>query len=396
MTSVRACVAVTALLLLSPSAFSLPAGASGTEHAAAKKLTHDMPLYFVPNAGQATPNVRFVAQGHGYQLDLQPNALAIATPQKQKSGPPVVLQFAGANPNVQLTGAAPDKAKINYLIGNDPGKWQRNLPTYRQVRYTGLYPGIDLVCYGADGGRLEYDLVVAPGADPQQIRFRFGSGHTAAIGADGDLHIDGPHGSLSLGQPVFYQNVAHGKQAILGSFIAGTNGEFGFRAVNYDHTRPLIIDPPINLLYSTYFGGSLDDEAAGMAIDSTGNSYVTGGTVNNINSVQMLTTSNAFQPAPPTPTADYEVTNAFIAKFDPTGTLLYGTYLGGSVGDWAGAIAVDGKTHDLKIRRNQVRESRASLRRCGLKIAKDVGAIELADNRFEGFASDVLDLRPTR
>src|ERR1700728_2551339 len=116
MTSVRTCVAVIALLLLSPSAFSLPTGASGTEHAAAKKLTHAMPLYFVPNAGQASPDARFVAQGHGYQLDLQPNALAIATPQKQKSDPPVVLAFAGANPNVQLTGAAPDKAKINYLI----------------------------------------------------------------------------------------------------------------------------------------------------------------------------------------------------------------------------------------------------------------------------------------
>ena len=209
---------------------------------------------------------------------------------------------------------------------------------YRQVRYVNLYPGIDLVCYGLDGGKLEYDLVVAPGADPGRIRFRFGAGHTAAIGADGDLHVDGDHGSLSIGQPVFYQNVDHGKAAIFRIVRPDQgNGEFGFHAVHYDRTLPLVIDPPVNILYSTYFGGSLDDEAAGMAIDSQGNSYVAGGT----NSVDMLSTSNALQPGRGAPTAGYQVTNAFIAKFDPSGTLLYGTYLGGSNLEWAGAIAVD-------------------------------------------------------
>lgn len=309
------------------------------QHNSANKLLHATPLYFVPNAGQADPAARFVAHGHGYELELRQHALAVrGSVDRGKQPPaPVLLEFAGANSSAQITGASQQVAKINYLVGNDPEKWRRNLPTYRQVRYTNLYPGIDLVCYGADGGRLEYDLVVAPGADLHQIRLHVGAGHMAAIGSEGDLEVDGPHGPLALGEPVFYQNVAHGKQAILGSFVAEANGDFGFHAVSYDHTRPLVIDPPINILYSTYFGGSLDDEAAGIAIDGDGNSYVAGGT----NSVDMLSTTNAYQPARGAPTAGYQVTNAFIAKFDPTGTLLYGTYLGGSDLEWAGAITVD-------------------------------------------------------
>ncbi|MFZ0336792.1 MAG: SBBP repeat-containing protein, partial [Terracidiphilus sp.] len=316
----------------------LEAGAAA--HGEAGKLLGSMPLFFVPNAGQADPSARFVARGRGYELDLRENALAITALTGHKSGPlptPIVLKFVGANPAPQLEGASPSATRINYIIGNDPKQWHRGLSTYRQVRYANLYPGIDLVCYGADGGKLEYDLVVAPGADPQQIRFSVGSGHTASIAAGGDLEVDGAQGPLSLGQPVFYQNVPHGKRAIFGSFVDLGNGEFGFHAVHYDRTLPLVIDPPVNILYSTYFGGSLDDEAAGMAIDSQGNSYVAGGT----NSVDMLSTSNALQPGRGAPTAGYQVTNAFIAKFDPSGTLLYGTYLGGSNLEWAGAIAVD-------------------------------------------------------
>ncbi len=313
---------------------------TASHKAAAGKLLGSMPLFFVPNAGQADSAARFVARGHGYELDLDESALAIKahTGRKNDAAPaPILMQFAGANPAPEIEGASPGAAKINYLIGNDPKKWRRNLPVYRQVRYVNLYPGIDLVCYGLDGGKLEYDLVVAPGADPGRIRFRFGAGHTAAIGADGDLHVDGDHGSLSIGQPVFYQNVDHGKDAIFGSFVQNSDGEFGFRAVKYDHTRPLVIDPPINILYSSFFGGSLDDEAAGMALDSKGNSYVAGGT----NSVDVLTTTGSLQPGRGAPTADYQVTNAFIAKFDPSGALLYATYLGGSNLEWAGAIAVD-------------------------------------------------------
>lgn len=337
------CIAKPAVAAAAPDV-ARSAEKSASQRAAAGKLLHSMPLYFVPNAGQADPAVRFVAHGHGYELDLDQNALAITAFSGHQAGPapapvpaPVVMQFDGANPAPQIEGASPDAAKINYLIGNDPKQWHRNLPVYRQVRYQNLYPGIDLVCYGVEGGKLEYDLVVAPGADPGQIRFRFGAGHNPAIGADGDLHVDGTHGSVSLGQPVFYQNMARGKSAIFGSFVQNSSGEFGFRAVKYDHTRPLVIDPPINILYSTYFGGSLDDEAAGMAIDSSGNSYITGDT----NSVDMLSTTNAYQPGRAAPTANYQVTNAFIAKFDPSGTLLYGTYLGGSDLEWGGAIAVD-------------------------------------------------------
>jgi hypothetical protein len=273
---------------------------------------------------------------------LQPGALQVDTVRSDRAGAsasPVRLEFAGSNPDAKIQGLAPQGAKINYLIGDDPKLWRTNLTAYGQVRYTDLYPGIDLICYGAKGKQLEYDLIVAPGADPQQIRFHIGAEHSAAIGTDGSLEIDGKTGPVSLTQPVFYQNVADGKQAIFGSFVPLGKNEFGFHTADYDRTRPLIIDPAINILYSTYFGGSLDDEAAALAIDSNGNTYVTGGT----NSVDMLSTANAEQPNRGAPTAGYQITNAFVAKFDPAGVLLYGTYLGGSDVEWGGDIAVDSK-----------------------------------------------------
>jgi hypothetical protein len=315
---------------------------SSARHEAAGKLLSSLPLVFTPNAGQANAATRFVARGRGYQLELQPGALqvdAVEFGRTDAPATPVRLEFAGANPEAKIQGLAPQGAKINYLIGNDPKLWRTNLTAYGQVRYTDLYPGIDLICYGAKGKQLEYDLVVAPGADPQQIRFHIGTDHSAAIGADGSLEIDGKTGPVSLAQPVFYQNVAYGKRAIFGSFVPLGKNEFGFHTADYDHTRPLIIDPAINILYSTYFGGSLDDEASSLAIDSNGNSYVTGGT----NSVDMLSTANAAQPNRGAPTAGYQVTNAFVAKFDPAGVLLYGTYLGGGNLEWGGDIAVDSK-----------------------------------------------------
>jgi len=79
------------------------------------------------------------------------------------------MRLVGANANAAVTGAGELPGKTNYFLGNDPKKWRTNVPTYAQVKYQGVYPGVDLVYYGNQGGQLEYDFVVAPGADPSAI-----------------------------------------------------------------------------------------------------------------------------------------------------------------------------------------------------------------------------------
>jgi hypothetical protein len=129
----------------------------------------------------------------------------------------VRLRLVGANPKAEVSGADELPGKANYFIGNDPKKWRTNVPTYAKVRYENVYPGIDLVYYGNQGGQLEYDFVVAPGADPgaislavdagQQVGSRqkaVGSGQ-CEIDSNGDVVISAQGGEVRFHKPVVYQ-----------------------------------------------------------------------------------------------------------------------------------------------------------------------------------------------
>ena len=213
------------------------------------------------------------------------------------------------------------------------------MENYGRVRYQAVYPGIDLVYYG-NGRQLEYDLVVAPGADPSRIQLSFPDVH--------QLHLDQESGNVELAEagrevclhkPVAYQ-VAEGQQrvAIEARYTLATVGNrVGLTLGRYDATQPLIIDPV--LVYSTYIGGSGLDGGNGIAVDSQGNAYVTG-----------VAVSPDFPLEHPLPTNSIlrGFANAFVSKlsFDTrTATLVlaYSTYLGGSSNDfdYGNGIAVD-------------------------------------------------------
>jgi len=247
------------------------------------------------------------------------------------------LRLVHANQDADVLGARELSGKVNYFLGNDPAKWRTNLPTFAEVRYPNVYPGIDLVYHGDQGGRLEYDFIVAPGADPNVITLSVGAVREPPlrIDADGSLVIATARGEVRFNKPRVYQSesslslVTRHSSLVQGRFLLDARNHVRFALGPYDHTQPLVIDP--SLTYSTYLGGA-GDQANGIAVDSSGNAYVAGTTL-----------STAFPVASPLQSTNKAKNGtAFISKLNSTGSaLVYSTYLGGSVSEQANAIAVD-------------------------------------------------------
>ena len=171
------------------------------------------------------------------------------------------MRLVGANPSPRLVALDELPGKSNYLIGRDPTKWRTNVPNYAKVKYQDVYPGVDLVYYGNEG-RLEYDFVVARGADPRAIKLDISGAKGEKIDSVGDLVLDIGNGEIRFHKPVVYQPVAAlsggqtGKNFLDGRFVLSGKSQAGFEVVAYDATKPLVIDPV--LTYSTYIGGSGD------------------------------------------------------------------------------------------------------------------------------------------
>jgi len=150
-----------------------------------------LPLSFEANHGQTDAHVKFLSRGRGYSLFLTPSEAVLVlrkvegkrqeaiekdgpalSPQHSELSSVVRMKLAGANPQPQVAGVEELPGKVNYFIGNHSSKWRTNIPAYAKVKYEGVYPGVDVVYYG-NQGQLEYDLVVAPGADPSVIKLAF-------------------------------------------------------------------------------------------------------------------------------------------------------------------------------------------------------------------------------
>ena len=239
------------------------------------------------------------------------------------------LRFLGANEGVRLAAARPLPGKVNYLLGNDPSKWVTGIHTFGAVRYERLYPGVDARFYGRQG-RLEYDLIVAPGADPSRIGLALSGARTLRLDARGNLLVRLPDGTLVQRRAHIYQLIDGRRQPVAGRYVLHGGDRFGFRLGAYDTRRPLVIDPV--LAYSTYLGGSNIDNGESIAVDAAGAAYVAG-----------LTSSAAFPTTPGALDTSYNGgVDAFVAKLAPSGaSLVYATYLGGSRIDAGVGIAVD-------------------------------------------------------
>jgi hypothetical protein len=304
-----------------------------------------LPLRFEANQGQTGSPVRFLSRGKGYTafltagglvLSLRPSQPVPVQPMSKvaatyKSRRPVnaTLQFKllGAARNPTVTGEDPQPGKVNYFIGRDPSKWHTNVPTYARVRYKNVYPGIDLVYYG-NHRQLEYDFAISPGAEPGRIQLEITGASQIELDAEGNLVLQTGSGELHFQSPVVYQE-SHGLRVpVAGAYVVNDPTHVGFHVAQYDPSKPLVIDPV--LVYSTYLGGSGDEQPSGIAADSSGNAYVAG------------YTDSADFPLATLGSLPAGSTHIFVVKLDPTGSnLVYADYIGGNSEDYGYALALD-------------------------------------------------------
>jgi hypothetical protein len=316
-----------------------------------------VPMSFEPNLGQTASRVRFLAHGPGSTTFLTdtgavlaiskqlgkgtspvpPGSGLITSPASRPSAPKTIthfvrMSFVGANPRPQVSGTSELPGVANYFIGNDQTKWQTDVPTYRGVRYRSIYPGIDLSWEGKHGG-LEYRFTLAPGASAGAIQMRFRGASSLRTDANGDLLVNVAGHLIRESPPHAYQRSNGMRIVVRAAYTMEPGDKVGFSVPRRDPTEPLMIDP--SLVYSTYLGGSDNDDATGIALDGSGDAYVTGHTQSTD-----FPTKNAIQSShAPDPGAQ----DAFVAELAPDGSsLVYSTYLGGSNVDVATAIAVDG------------------------------------------------------
>jgi hypothetical protein len=413
-------------LLFSAAALSFaanhPVSTAVPEGVKARALANygQLPLSFEENRGQTDARVKFLSQGNGYTLLLSPGAVELNLARSLRDGHAALrMSFPGAQRSPLVTGDGRQSTISSYFVGNDPAKWISGAQNYARVRYQELYPGVDLVFYGHQR-QLEYDLVVAPGADPGAIRLQFDGVDNLRLDSAGNLVLRAGAGELRQHRPIVYQERDGARQSVNGRYVIQAHNRVAIEIAQYDTRKPLIIDPvltfatylgspsgdlqglsaaadnatypavavdsqgnvyltgwngglatqfPINigsvtlpappggtggggtevfvvkmnsagtaLAYSVVFGGGGTDIGGGIAVDTSGNAYVTGSTTSTGPgpSGNFPTSAGAAQPVIHGPT------NAFVTKVNAAGNALtYSTYLGGSGNDWGRAIAVD-------------------------------------------------------
>jgi hypothetical protein len=241
------------------------------------------------------------------------------------------MKLDGAKGAPSITGLDRLPGVSNYFIGQDPRNWHIGVASYARVQYTEIYSGIDLVYYST-GNRIEYDFIVKPGADPKQVLLSFDGAETISRDTNnGDVSIPMVAGKMVLQKPVLYQMERGQKKIIECNYKFRGNDQLGFDVGDYDRSEPLVIDPV--LAYSTYLGGSNQDDSYGMTVDSNGNAFVAGSTWSDDFPVAGTSIS-----APPL--GGYKM---FVSEINPSGTaLIYSTYIGGTSGyEWATGIAID-------------------------------------------------------
>jgi hypothetical protein len=340
-----------------------------------------LPLHFEENRGQLPDDVRFAARTSTGRIDLAPGGLLL-----RLDAAPVRLSFAGTAREVVPQALEALPGRVNDYRGSDRKRWHADIPTFARVRYAHVYPGIDVVVYGSQR-ELEYDFVVAPGAEPGQILVRVDGADAIDATPAGDLAIRRGDHAIVQRAPVAYQARGDRREPVAARYIVRGDREIAFEIGAYDRSRPLIIDPVIayaariglgaaaaiavdnagfayftgvntgafnneypivngaqrnggldevfvtklspdgsSLIFSTYFGGLLREGVHGIATDGAGNAYITGSTGGGV-----PTTPGAFQGDEAQTPEDGSAT--FVAKFGPTGALVYSTHLQGTTFD---------------------------------------------------------------
>jgi len=271
-----------------------------------------IPVHFEPST---EPTFDYVARTGRYSLQVNSGQARFQTPQ----GHAITMQLAGAR---RVAPGAPERLPgvSHYYLGADAAQWRVNVPQYSRVRWRQVYRGIDLVYYG-NGREIEFDFEVGAGVNAGQIRLQFAGANGIRINEDGALELSTPSGTLLKRAPVAYQ-VIQGKRRNVGVRYEVEGTEVRFALGSYDRGRPLVIDPSV--AYSTYLGGDGIDTPTALGVDIYGSAYVAG------------TTNSTFFPGAGLKPGGSEV--GFLTKVSPAGnSIVYSIYINGA----PGAIAVD-------------------------------------------------------
>src|SRR5579863_7691975 len=335
------------------SAADQPAAPNSPATQRARVAFGNLPLTFEPNQGQADAQVKYMTHWHGYSLFLTSKEAVFAMPigpqnsaaldllrQKQDglSGTAksaavpaasanaesvIRMTMPGANPEPVIASEDQQPGVKNYFIGNDPKNWHTNIPAFARVRYHDVYPGVDVVYHGSR--QLEFDVVVNPGANPDQIELSFDGAKHISTDASGNLILTSEAGELRLQHPVSYQEKNGTREAVDSRFVVKNDHQVAFALGSYDRSRQLVIDPSIS--FATYFGGggtngSGEETGLGIAVDGSGNAYVVG-----------TTNSSTTLPGSPTlipPGGQYD---CYLVEFSPSGSIVFTTIFGGTMND---------------------------------------------------------------
>jgi hypothetical protein len=306
------------------------------------QVTSGLPLVFEPNLGQTAAKARYLTRAPGMTSYLTDRGNVMVLSRRRDASDPldphktpeieqtvVRMDLEGSHAPQHFEGLEKVESISNYFIGNLPSKWVTNVPNYRKVRASGVYPGIDLVYYG-DGRELEYDFVVRPGANPGSIHLAYEGADSLTTDQEGNLLIATGLGTLVQRKPLVYQEINGERREVQASYSIRA-GKVEFALANWDRRRALVIDPVLE--YSTYLGGTGADRGSAIAVDGSGMAYVTG-----------FTSGDNFPVTAGQTTFGGGPFDAFVTKLNPSAAgaaaLVYTTYLGGTGNDYGYGIAV--------------------------------------------------------
>lgn len=289
--------------------------------AAAPTVTEVPPLSlaFEPERGGGSA-AAFVARGRGYAVRLEARGVRV-----QVGGESLRTELRGARSAAVLTGEEQLPGTVNYFFGSDPAQWRTGVATFAKVRARQVYPGIDVLYYGA-GRLVEFDFEVRPGADPALIQLGFAGQQRLSLNERGDLIVRLARGEVVQHRPVAYQEIEGVRQRVEAAYALGDDGTVTFRLGRFDPSRLLVIDPVLS--YASYLGGSLGESVEAVAVDGAGNLYAAG------------TTTSADFPIVNAYTSQFPGACGFVTKLNAAGTaIVYSTYIAGVYG--VSGIAVD-------------------------------------------------------
>jgi hypothetical protein len=282
-----------------------------------------LPLSFIPNRGQIAGATDYYVQGSGASVGFDAGGVSWVLGQEL-----IETRFVGT-PGAEPEGLHRGPGVVSYFKG-DPDEWHTRLPTFERVAYRDLWPGIDLI-YSGDADEVKYAFRVSPGADLSDVRLAYRGADSVALNEAGQLEVSAGAERLTDDAPVSWQPGPEGRTPVPTSYdLRGST--YGFDLDGYDPSRPLVIDPAV-LVYAGYIGGSATDTGNGIAVDGSGAAYVTG---------EVSSTESTFPETGGPDLFSNGVTDAFVAKVNPSGTaLVYAGYIGGTGGDFGNGIAVD-------------------------------------------------------